>query len=186
MSSTAAGVIPPTGAVPAERPPEPVAPRRFALPCPAPPGPAATGQGRGGGEKLEGEDEDRRTTTAGRHTEEAVMASEPQPTARAHRPNLTITEAGRRRAVLSFSGRLDSGTLGGLEERLVDPRLLGAHEVVLEMDDLDHIDLSCAYALLRAATGRPENAVLTVRGAGPTVLRTLHEVGLDTVAVIEE
>ncbi|MFH0240974.1 STAS domain-containing protein [Streptomyces sp. HK10] len=114
------------------------------------------------------------------------MAPEPQPTARAHRPAMAITEAGRSRAVLAFSGRLDSGTLGELEERLVDPRLLGAHEVVLEMGDLDHLDLACAYALLRAATGRPENAVLTVRGAGRTLRRTLHDVGLDAVAVIEE
>ncbi|MCG3043437.1 STAS domain-containing protein [Streptomyces sp. S1A] len=114
------------------------------------------------------------------------MASDPQPTARAHRPTLAITEAGSRRAVLAVSGRLDSTTLGELEGRLTDPRLLGAHEVVLEMDGLDHLDLACAYALLRAATGRPENAVLTVRGADRTVLRTLHSVGLDAVAVIEE
>ncbi|MFP8906582.1 MULTISPECIES: STAS domain-containing protein [Streptomyces] len=114
------------------------------------------------------------------------MASEPQPTARARRPTLSITEAGRRRAVLAFSGRLDAGALGELEERLVDPRLLDAQEVVLEMGDLDHIDLACAYALIRAATGRPQSAALTVRGADRTVRRTLHAVGLDAVAVIEE
>ncbi|MCI0383104.1 STAS domain-containing protein [Streptomyces sp. CNQ085] len=114
------------------------------------------------------------------------MAPEQQPAARAHRPTLAVTETGRGRAVLAFPGRLDAGALGELEERLVDPRLLGAHEVVLEMGGLDHLDLACAYALLRASTERPGTAVLTVRGAGRSVRRTLHSVGLDAVAVIEE
>ncbi|CAL9607319.1 hypothetical protein SUDANB106_05568 [Streptomyces sp. enrichment culture] len=150
------------------------------------PADAARPGAAGSGERLEGEEENERATTAGRHTEEVAVASEPQPTARARRPTLSITEAGRRRAVLAFSGRLDAGALGELEERLVDPRLLDAQEVVLEMGDLDHIDLACAYALIRAATGRPQSAALTVRGADRTVRRTLHAVGLDVVAVIEE
>jgi anti-anti-sigma factor len=114
------------------------------------------------------------------------VTSEPHPTSRTPRPTLTITETGRRRTVLTFSGRLDAGTLGELEERLVDPRLLGAREVVLEMGELEHLDMASAYALLRVATGRPEGAGLTVRGANRAVQRTLRHAGMDAVAVIGE
>ncbi len=50
------------------------------------------------------------------------------------------------------------------------------------MSALEHIDLACAYALLRAVTGTPEREVaITVRGARPAVHRTLRHAGVDTV-----
>ncbi|HEX5569552.1 MAG TPA: STAS domain-containing protein [Streptomyces sp.] len=104
----------------------------------------------------------------------------------AHRSALTITVVGGRRAVLTFSGALDAGLLRELEERLLDPLLGEAREWVLEMSDLTHLDLACAYALLRAATRQPETVTLTVRGAKRSVQRTLRDAGVDAVAVIEE
>jgi hypothetical protein len=46
--------------------------------------------------------------------------------------------------------------------------------------------MASAYALLRVATGRPEGAGLTVRGANRAVQRTLRHAGMDAVAVIGE
>lgn len=97
-----------------------------------------------------------------------------------------ITEADERRAVLAFSGTLDAPALRVLEELLLDPRLRQPEVWTLEMSGLTHIDLSCAYALLRTVTRTPEPVTLTVRGARPAVHRTLRQTGLDTVAVFEE
>ncbi|MFE2048465.1 STAS domain-containing protein [Streptomyces sp. NPDC059459] len=99
---------------------------------------------------------------------------------------VTITEADERHAVLAFSGALDAPTLGLLEELLLDPRLRRPGAWTLDMSDLTHIDLACAYALLRTATRAPEPAALTVRGARPAVHRTLRHAGLDTVATFVE
>lgn len=97
-----------------------------------------------------------------------------------------IAEVDGKRAVLAFAGVLDAHALCELEERLLDQRLRQACVLVLEMSALERIDLSCAYALLRTATGAPEPAALTVRGARRHVLRTLRQAGFDAVATIEE
>ncbi|GAA2428938.1 STAS domain-containing protein [Streptomyces macrosporus] len=112
------------------------------------------------------------------------MEAESRPAA-SSRPVVAITTVGDDRAVLTFSGDLDADKLRELEERLLDPRLRDAREWVLEMSDLAHLDLACAYALLRAAT-RPEGVALTVRGARRSVQRTLRHADVDAVAVIEE
>ncbi|MFE6637279.1 STAS domain-containing protein [Streptomyces tendae] len=93
-----------------------------------------------------------------------------------------IAEADGRHAVLAFSGDLDAPALGVLEELLLDPRLREPGAWTLDMSGLDHIDLACAYALLRTVTRTPEPVTLTVRGARPSVHRTLRQAGLDTVA----
>ena len=99
---------------------------------------------------------------------------------------MAVTAVGGHRVVLTFSGALDTGMLRELEEQLLDPRLGEARGWVLEMSDLTHLDLACAYALLRAATRQPETVTLTIRGAKRNVQRTLHHAGVDAVAVIEE
>ncbi|MEJ1197344.1 MULTISPECIES: STAS domain-containing protein [unclassified Streptomyces] len=107
-----------------------------------------------------------------------------------HRPSrpapVRIAEADGQHAVLAFSGDLDSHGLRVLEELLLDHRLREPGTWTLEMSDLHHIDLACAYALLRAVTRAPEPAAITVRGARPAVHRTLRHAGLDTVATFEE
>ncbi|MEV4046295.1 anti-anti-sigma factor [Streptomyces sp. SAI-195] len=93
-----------------------------------------------------------------------------------------IAEADGRHAVLAFAGDLDAHALGVLEKLLLDPRLREPGTWTLEMSGLEHIDLACAYALLRTVTRAPEPVSLTVRGARPSVHRTLRQAGLDTVA----
>lgn len=110
------------------------------------------------------------------------MAAEPRPTPS---PTVHITAADARHAEVTLAGDLRSGALRELEERLADPRLYEATEWVLDMSGVDGFDLACAYALLRAATERPENAALTIRGAPHGVQRTLRDAGLDAVAVIQ-
>ncbi|MFH8976612.1 STAS domain-containing protein [Streptomyces sp. NPDC017890] len=106
-----------------------------------------------------------------------------------HRPDLSppvrIAQTDGRQAVLAFSGHLDAGALRLLEELLLDHRLRQPGTWILEMSDLEHIDLACAYALLRTVTRAPEPAAVTVRGARPAVHRTLRHAGLDTVAAFE-
>ncbi|WP_308408650.1 STAS domain-containing protein [Streptomyces sp. AC627_RSS907] len=107
-------------------------------------------------------------------------------TADPHHPGqaapVRITEADGEHTVLTFSGNLDSHALRVLEELLLDPRLSRPGAWTLEMGDLHHLDLACAYALLRAVTRAPEPAAVTVRGAHPAVHRTLRHAGLETVA----
>ncbi len=94
-----------------------------------------------------------------------------------------IAEADGHHAVLAFSGDLDAPALRVLEELLLDHRLREPSTWTLDMTDLHHIDLACAYALLRAVTETPEREIaITVRGARPAVHRTLRHAGVDTVA----
>ncbi|MDT0615650.1 STAS domain-containing protein [Streptomyces lancefieldiae] len=93
-----------------------------------------------------------------------------------------ISEADEEHAVLAFSGDLDAHALRVLEELLLDPRLRRPGAWTLEMSGLDHLDLACAYALLRAVSRVPEPAAVTVHGAHPAVHRTLRHAGLETVA----
>ncbi|WP_395576829.1 STAS domain-containing protein [Streptomyces sp. BK79] len=96
-----------------------------------------------------------------------------------------IAEADARHAVLVFSGSLDAPALRVLEELLLDHRLREPTVWTLDMSHLDHIDLACAYALLRTVTRVPEPVAVTVRGARGTVHRTLRHAGMDTVASFE-
>ncbi|MFC8867163.1 STAS domain-containing protein [Streptomyces sp. NPDC057148] len=96
-----------------------------------------------------------------------------------------IVEADGRHAVLAFSGDLDSPALRELEELLLDRRLVAPTAWTLDMSGLEHIDLACAYALLRAVTRVAEPASISVRGARPAVHRTLKHAGLDTVVAYE-
>ncbi|MEU3894663.1 STAS domain-containing protein [Streptomyces sp. NPDC045251] len=96
-----------------------------------------------------------------------------------------IVEADGRHAVLAFSGDLDAPALRVLEELLLDHRLVEPTAWTLDMSGLAHIDLACAYALLRAATRAEEPVTITVRGARPAVHRTLKHAGLDTVVAYE-
>jgi anti-anti-sigma regulatory factor len=97
-----------------------------------------------------------------------------------------IAEADGQHAVLAFSKTLDAPALRVLEELLLDPRLRQPGAWTLEMGDLEHIDLACAFALLRTVTRTPEPVALTVRGARPAVHRTLRQAGLDTVATFTQ
>ncbi|MEU2182678.1 STAS domain-containing protein [Streptomyces thermolilacinus] len=101
-------------------------------------------------------------------------------------PPMVIESAVGGRAVLVFSGELEAHAVGPLEEELGDPRLRDAAEWELRMHGLTRLDLSCAYALLRAATVRDTPAVLHVRGAHRGVRRSLRQAGLDTVATFED
>ncbi|MFH8410548.1 STAS domain-containing protein [Streptomyces sp. NPDC018019] len=65
------------------------------------------------------------------------------------RPPVAFTITGDL-AVLAFSGELHTDALRQLEVELLSQRLREAPEWVLEMSELTHIDLACAYALLRA------------------------------------
>jgi anti-anti-sigma regulatory factor len=102
------------------------------------------------------------------------------------RPTVAIKAADGRQAELTFTGDLGAGFLRELEERLTDPLLSEADQWVVDMSGVTHFELACAYALLRAATRRPETAALTIRGARRTVQRTLHHAELDAVAVMED
>ncbi|MET7377950.1 STAS domain-containing protein [Streptomyces sp. NPDC005526] len=113
------------------------------------------------------------------------MASASHPPA-PHLSAVAAATAGGRRAELALAGDLDLGTVREFEERLDDPLLRRADEWVVDLSGVTRLDLSCAYALLRAATQRPAIARLTVRGAGRTAQRTLRHAGLDTIALIEE
>ncbi|MEU4204999.1 STAS domain-containing protein [Streptomyces sp. NPDC026294] len=108
-------------------------------------------------------------------------SSIPMPT-----PPVTVTSVDDRRVVLTFRGELHAGTLRALETWFADPRLSEADAWVLEMHELAHIDLACAYALLRALSRRPDGASLTLRGARRTVARTLRHAGIDAIGVVEE
>ncbi|GAA3958734.1 STAS domain-containing protein [Streptomyces marokkonensis] len=103
-----------------------------------------------------------------------------------HSPPVRIAEADGQHAVLAFSGDLDAPALRVLEELLLDERLRQPGAWTLEMSDLHHIDLACAYALLRAVTRAPDPAAITVRGAHPAVHRTLRHAGLETVATFAD
>ncbi|GED86069.1 STAS domain-containing protein [Streptomyces sp. 6-11-2] len=107
--------------------------------------------------------------------------------AAAHLPAspLVIRATDGRRAELALAGDIGTQALWLLEERLGAPPLSEADEWIVDMSEATHLDLACAYALLRVAARWPATA-LTIRGARRTVHRTLHHVGLDTVAVMED
>lgn len=102
------------------------------------------------------------------------------------RSAVAVVAADGGRAELVLAGDLDLDVLRELEQRFDDPRLREAAEWILDMDGVTHMDLACAYALLRAATRRPRTVTLTVRGARRPVQRTLRAAGLDAIARIEE
>ncbi|MDN3296836.1 STAS domain-containing protein [Streptomyces ficellus] len=114
------------------------------------------------------------------------MASDPSAAAVPQTAPVTITSADGQRAVLDFRGALDAHMVRELEERFADPRLTEARTWVLNMHNLTRIDLACAYALLRAATMRPDPVAITVRGARRNVHRTLREVAFDAVAAFQD
>ncbi|MFD4611785.1 STAS domain-containing protein [Streptomyces sp. NPDC058440] len=107
--------------------------------------------------------------------------------AAAHLPAspLMIRATDDRRAELVLTGDIGAHALRPLEERLAAPQLSEADEWVVDMSGATHLDLACAYALLRAATRWPATAV-TIRGARRAVHRTLHQAGFDAVAVMED
>ena len=102
------------------------------------------------------------------------------------RSAVTVVAADGQRVELALAGDLDLDVLRELEERFDDPRLREAAEWILDMGDVTRMNIACAYALLRAATRRPENVTLTVRGARRPVQRTLRAAGLGAIAQIEE
>jgi anti-anti-sigma factor len=102
------------------------------------------------------------------------------------RSAMTVVAADGRHVELALAGDLDLDVLRELEERFDDPRLRDADEWILDMGDVVHMDLACAYALLRAVTRRPETVTLTVRGARRSVQRALRASGLGAIARIEE
>ncbi|MFH8409255.1 STAS domain-containing protein [Streptomyces sp. NPDC018019] len=99
---------------------------------------------------------------------------------------MTVASVDGRRVVLTFRGELHADALRALDARFADPRLREADAWVLEMHELTHIDLACAYALLRALSRRPDGASLTLRGARRAVARTLRHAGIDAIGAIEE
>ncbi|MFH8347728.1 STAS domain-containing protein [Streptomyces sp. NPDC018045] len=98
---------------------------------------------------------------------------------------MTIASVDDCRVVLTLRGELHADTLRMLETRFADPRLREARAWVLELHELTHIDLACAYALLRALSRRPDGTALTLRGARRHVARTLRHAGIDAVGAIE-
>ncbi|MFI1165469.1 STAS domain-containing protein [Streptomyces sp. NPDC020801] len=112
------------------------------------------------------------------------MTSGPHPVPR-HSMTVAVDADGGR-ARLTFPEAVDAAALRELEERLAEPPLSGADEWVLDMSAVTRIDLASAYALLRAATQRPNIVKVTIRGAPRTVQRTLRQAGLDAVASIQE
>lgn len=113
------------------------------------------------------------------------MAAESSPHTTAHRFSVALTTDGER-ATLVFSGALEAGMVRELEEQLANPMLRQARVWQWEMSGLARLDLTCAYALLRAATTPPEPAAFHIRGARRAVRRTLHHADVDAVATIEE
>lgn len=99
---------------------------------------------------------------------------------------MAVSAAEDRRAQLVLAGEIGAEALRELEELLGAPSLSEAAEWIVDMRGISRLDLACAYALLRAATRRPEPAALTIHGARRAVQRTLRHAGLDAVAVIEE
>ncbi|MEV1055093.1 STAS domain-containing protein [Streptomyces sp. NPDC049887] len=97
---------------------------------------------------------------------------------------ITVSKADGPRAEVVLAGDIGAATLRELEERLDARPLAEAAEWVVDMSGVDHLDLACAYALLRAAGLRAEPPELTIRGARRTVRRTLRHAGLDAIATI--
>lgn len=112
------------------------------------------------------------------------MAADPHPATDSRAP-VILTEANGR-AILRLTGELTADTVLDLEQQLLDPRLCHVREWVLDMSDLTGMDLTCAYALLRAATRTPATTTVRVRAARRNVLRTLRHAGVDALAMIEE
>ncbi|MFD4025933.1 STAS domain-containing protein [Streptomyces sp. NPDC058576] len=112
------------------------------------------------------------------------MATHPGSTPSAG-PTMTVAVIEGPRATLVLAGDLRAENLRELEQLLAEPSLNEAAEWHVDMSDATRLDLACAYALLRAATLRPEQAVLTIHGARRSVQRTLRHAGLDAVAVID-
>ncbi|MFD8306759.1 STAS domain-containing protein [Streptomyces sp. NPDC059690] len=106
-------------------------------------------------------------------------------TAEAHssQPGVVSSTVDGRQAEVTLSGDIDISQLRGLEAELADPRLNQAEHWVLNLHGATHVDLACAYALLRAVTEHP--GPTTVRGARHAVLRTLQQADLDKEATFE-
>ncbi|PZT70283.1 hypothetical protein DN402_32750 [Streptomyces sp. SW4] len=97
-----------------------------------------------------------------------------------------VAEADEQHAILVLTGDLRGApALRELERLLLSEPLLRARSWVLDVRDLDHLGLACAYAVLRAVTSAPRKIGLTVRGAHRTVHRTLREAGIDEIAGYE-
>lgn len=88
-------------------------------------------------------------------------------------------------ATLRFTGDLAAGTVLDLERKLLDPCLSQARAWVLDMTGLVRVDLTCAYAPLRAVTRLPRTTAVQVRGARRDVQRTLRHAGFDALTSIE-
>ncbi|MET9736076.1 STAS domain-containing protein [Streptomyces sp. NPDC006458] len=111
------------------------------------------------------------------------MAADPHAEAAAPAP-LSVTEADGC-ATLRFTGELTADTALDLEQKLLDPCLSQARAWVLDLTGLAHMDLNCAYALLRAAVRLPRTTTVQVRGARRNVQRTLRHTGFDALASID-
>ncbi|MGW3991649.1 STAS domain-containing protein [Streptomyces sp. NPDC004830] len=83
-----------------------------------------------------------------------------------------------------MSGDVSALVLRDLEALLLDPRLVRAERWVLDMRRVTRVELACAYALLRAVAEHSWTTL--VRGARPSVQRTLRHTGMDTAAVLED
>ncbi|MEW2247870.1 MULTISPECIES: STAS domain-containing protein [unclassified Streptomyces] len=114
---------------------------------------------------------------------EVVVTAHPDPATGSRAP-VSVTEVDGC-AVLRFAGELTADRVLDLEQQLLDVRPSQVREWVLDMSDLTSMDLTCAYALLRAATRVPATTTVRVRGARRTVQRTLQHAGVDTLAAIE-
>ncbi|MET8897799.1 STAS domain-containing protein [Streptomyces albogriseolus] len=101
-------------------------------------------------------------------------------------PVMAVSAPDNRPAELVLAGQIGTGSLRELEEHLAAPPLREATDWGVDMSEVTHFDLACAYALLRAATLRPKPATLRIHGARRAVQRTLRHAGLDAVAVFEE
>ncbi|NGN65721.1 STAS domain-containing protein [Streptomyces sp. A7024] len=101
-------------------------------------------------------------------------------------PSVTITEAEGQRVVVCLAGELEAHMALELEERFADPRMLQAREWVLDMEAVIWLDLTCAYALFRAATSAPEPIALHIHGARRSVQHILRDAGVDAIATVNE
>ncbi|MFB7172103.1 STAS domain-containing protein [Streptomyces sp. NPDC056254] len=98
-----------------------------------------------------------------------------------HAPVMITADGGCTQLV--FTGRLGAADVLRLEQALDDRRLAQAHTWLWDMAGLIHIDLICAYALLRAIR-RTATGPVRIRGARRPVERTLRHTGMGAVADI--
>ncbi|WP_308295951.1 STAS domain-containing protein [Streptomyces sp. ISL-96] len=90
------------------------------------------------------------------------------------------------RAELALSGEVTGNAALEIEECLSHKSLRGVCEWVLDLSEVEYLDATCAYALMRPLVEGSPPPVVIVRGARRRVRRTLHETGAEKLLHIED